>query len=95
MKRLRILACLSSKDKSIEETPVEAQLEEVQVREDCSPVVRTIGWISVAAGMIALGYFVGRQLRARYNFRRRTPYDFYSHAGDERNNGSAEYGVGI
>jgi hypothetical protein len=73
-------------------------LEEDQGNESSSVLARTIGWVSVAAGMIALGYFVGRQLRVRYNFRRRTPYDFFSHAGDEQGNsgnGGAEYGVGV
>lgn len=63
--------------------------------EDRSVLARTIGWVSFGAGMVALGYYVGRQLRARYNFRRRTPYDFYSHAGDGQNNGNAEFGVGV
>jgi hypothetical protein len=73
-------------------------MEEDQGNGSSSVLARTIGWVSVAAGMVALGYFVGRQLRARYNFRRRTPYDFFSHAGDKQDstgNGSAEYGVGI
>ena len=35
----------------------------------------------------------GRNLRARYLMSRRTPYDFYSHAGDNGN--GIEYGVGI
>lgn len=72
---------------------------ETQAREGSHALARTVGWISVAAGAIALGFYVGRQLRARYNFNRRTPYDFYSHAGDEQRHqsasGSAEYGVGI
>lgn len=62
-------------------------------------LAHTVGWVSVAAGMVALGFYVGRQLRARYNFNHRTPYDFYSHAGDEQRrrdaNGQAEYGVGV
>jgi hypothetical protein len=35
---------------------------------------------------------VGRELRLRYKFKRRTPSDIYSHAGEEL---GAEYGVGI
>lgn len=56
------------------------------------PLVRVVGWVSVATGALAVGYFVGRNLRARYLLNHRTPYDFYSHAGD---NGNVEYGVGI
>ncbi len=44
----------------------------------------------------ALGLYLGRELRARWNFAHRSPYDFYGHAGDEFNgmNGS-ESGVGV
>jgi len=57
------------------------------------PWVRIIGWASVATGAVAVGIYVGRNLRARYLLNHRTPYDFYSHAGD--NGGNVEYGVGI
>lgn len=53
-------------------------------------LVRTIAWISAGAGALALGLFLGRELRSRYKFNRRTPYDFYAHSGD-----SQEFGVGI
>ncbi len=56
------------------------------------PVFRYVGWTSVAVGVAALGVYVGRELRVRYKFNRRTPTDFYSHAGDEL---QTEYGVGI
>ncbi len=56
------------------------------------PWVRIVGWTSVATGAVAVGFLVGRNLRARYRMNRRTPYDFYSHAGDNGN--SVEYGVG-
>ncbi|HUZ04829.1 MAG TPA: hypothetical protein VMU62_05690 [Acidobacteriaceae bacterium] len=95
MKRLGILACLRSKEEQLEESPLEVRAEGAANCDESNMLVRTIGWVSVAAGMVALGYYVGRQLRARYHFRHRTPYDFYSHAGDEINNGTAEYGVGI
>src|SRR5579875_565819 len=49
---------------------------------DCS-LFRYVGWTSVAVGVAALGVYVGRELRQRYQFRRRTPSDFYSHAGDK------------
>lgn len=57
------------------------------------PWVRILGWASVATGALAVGYYVGRNLRARYRLNHRTPYDIYSHAGDSGNN--VEYGVGI
>jgi hypothetical protein len=63
--------------------------------ESCSEnriVLRLLAWTSVAVGVAAVGLYVGRELRLRYLFNRRTPSDFYSHAGDES---PAEYGVGI
>jgi hypothetical protein len=54
--------------------------------------LRAIGWTSVALGVTALGLYIGRELRLRYKFKRRTPSDFFSHAGEEI---GAEFGVGI
>ncbi len=55
-------------------------------------LLRTMGWISAGAGALALGLFLGRELRSRYKFNRRTPYDFYAHSGDAQD---MEFGVGI
>jgi hypothetical protein len=57
-----------------------------------SSALRAIGWTSVALGVTALGLYIGRELRLRYKFKRRTPSDFFSHAGEEI---GAEFGVGI
>jgi len=57
-----------------------------------SMTLRVIGWFSVGMALAALGIFVGRELRNRYKFKRRTPYDFYSSA-DERQ--TSEFGMGI
>ena len=54
--------------------------------------LRVITWFSVGMAVAAVGIFVGREIRNRYRFKRRTPYDFYSNA-DERQAG--EFGVGI
>jgi hypothetical protein len=61
--------------------------------EESAVALKAIGWSSVALGVVALGVYVGRELRLRYKFNRRTPYDLYSHAGDQMQ--SAEYGMGI
>ncbi len=58
-----------------------------------SNTIKTIGWASLALSVAAVGVFVGRELRQRYKFKRRTPYDFYSHAGDRMP--TADYGMGI
>jgi hypothetical protein len=58
-------------------------------KESCT--LRVIGWLSVGMAVAAVGIFVGRELRSRYKFKRRTPYDFYAHADEQ----PGEYGVGI
>jgi len=62
-------------------------------QEESAIALKAIGWTSVAVGVVALGVYVGRELRQRYKFNRRTPYDLYAHAGDQMH--SAEYGMGI
>jgi hypothetical protein len=58
-----------------------------------SHFLKTIGWVSAALGAVALGLIVGRELRLRYKFNRRTPYDLYSHSGDKLPD--VDFGVGI
>jgi hypothetical protein len=57
-----------------------------------SPLLKTVGWVSAGVGALAIGLFVGREIRQRYKFNRRTPYDFYAHSGDEQD---ADSGLGI
>jgi hypothetical protein len=57
-----------------------------------SSALRVIGWFSVGMAVATIGIFVGRELRSRYKFKRRTPYDFYSNAGEQQ---TTEFGVGI
>lgn len=56
-------------------------------------LLRNIGWVSAGITALALGVVVGRELRQRYQFNRRTPYDFYAHSGDRAKD--VEFGVGI
>ena len=75
--------------------PVEAETAAVDSSDDDeedSTVFKTLGWISAGLGAVALGLFVGRELRQRYKFNRRTPYDFYAHSGDEQD---VDFGLGI
>jgi hypothetical protein len=58
-----------------------------------SHVLRTVGWVSAGLTAIALGLIVGREIRQRYKFNRRTPYDFYAHSGDQIQD--VDFGVGI
>jgi hypothetical protein len=56
-----------------------------------SGALQVIGWFSVGMAVAALGIYLGYELRNRYKFSRRTPYDFYARAGAQ----PGEYGVGI
>ena len=67
-----------------EETPTDA------IRE--SSTLRVITWFSVGMAVAALGIFLGHELRSRYKFSHRTPYDYYSNAGEQA---ASEFGVGI
>lgn len=55
---------------------------------------RVAAWASLAVGVIAVGIYAGRELRSRYRFSRRTPYDIFAHAGDKVPP-VADYGVGV
>jgi hypothetical protein len=55
-------------------------------------VLRVVGWFSVGMVLATVGFFVGRELRDRYKFKQRTPYDFYSNAGEAQ---TADYGMGV
>ncbi|NYF50419.1 hypothetical protein [Tunturiibacter gelidoferens] len=84
-------------DSQSEDIPVTAPLPFPRLaREDEgdaeSTLIKTVGWISAGLGAVALGLFVGRELRQRYKFNRRTPYDFYAHSGDEQD---VDFGLGI
>ncbi|MDR3751656.1 MAG: hypothetical protein P4K94_09250 [Terracidiphilus sp.] len=57
-----------------------------------SHTLRVIGWFSVGMAVAALGIYVGAELRNRYKFKRRTPYDFYANAGKRQ---ASEFGVGV
>ncbi len=71
-------------------------LEEEFFPDGASSTLRRVGLATAlvgAVGAVTLGLYVGRELRFRYRFRRRTPSDFFSNAGDPI--GPAEYGMGI
>jgi hypothetical protein len=52
-----------------------------------------VGWVSAGVTALAVGVVLGRELRQRYKFHRRTPYDLYAHSGDRAQD--IEFGVGI
>lgn len=70
----------------------ESEVHDTEEMDEESTIFRTVGWISAGLGAVALGLFLGRELRQRYKFNRRTPYDFYAHSGDEQD---VDFGLGI
>lgn len=66
--------------------------ESAQPEKSGSTALRVITWFSVGIAVAAVGIYVGAELRNRYRFKKRTPYDFYSNAGSQQ---ASEFGVGI
>ncbi len=67
--------------------------------EDCAAegkcawsALRVITWFSAGMAVAALGIYLGSEIRSRAQFRKRTPYDFYSNAGEQQ---AGEFGMGI
>jgi len=54
--------------------------------------LRVLGWFTVGIALAAVGVLVGRELRSRYKFNRRTPYDFYANADEKHSN---DFGLGV
>ena len=52
--------------------------------------LRVITWFSVGMAVAALGIFVGAEMRSRYRFKKRTPYDFYANAGEQEASDSGQ-----
>jgi hypothetical protein len=59
-----------------------------------SSTLKVIGWLSVGVAVAAIGVYLGRELRCRYKFSHRTPYDFYDHASGKAQQ-AGEFGLGI
>lgn len=61
-------------------------------------VLRNVGLVSAGITVLAVSVVVGRELRQRYKFTRRTPYDMYSHSGEQARRLApdfGDFGVGI
>jgi hypothetical protein len=94
MRFLTMFGCCERSSKDSEEAGVPVAVEDAEPASgDESHFLKTVGWVSAALGAVALGVIVGREIRQRYKFNRRTPYDLYSHAGDKLPD--VDCGVGI
>jgi len=70
-----------------------AQLEQVKAEQISEhKTLRVIGWFSAGMAVATLGIYLGYEIRSRYKFRHRTPYDFYSNAEPQS---ATDFGVGI
>jgi len=74
------------------EPELQDALEEAVDEKVDRSTLRVIGWFSVGMVVAAIGIYLGKELRNRYKFNNRTPYDFYSNAGEQQ---VGEFGVGI
>ena len=75
------------------ESEISGAAEEVRARrEEGLKSLQLIGWFSVGMAVAAIGIYLGAELRSRYKFKKRTPYDFYANAGEPQ---ASEFGVGI
>ena len=84
------------------ESRVEAHLQEASDRVELVTgtqrsawrIAMTAAWVTGALAVLAGGLYAGKELRTRYKVKRRTPYDYYAHAGDRRT-ADLDFGVGI
>jgi hypothetical protein len=51
-------------------------------------------WASIGLGVVAGALYLGNELR-KQRLANRTPYESFSHAGEDRSFNGTEYGVGI
>ena len=77
---------------SIEPDSLAPAEDHAELEKTGSTALRVITWFSVGMAVAALGIFIGAELHNRSRFKTRTPYDFYSNAGERHAN---EFGVGV
>ena len=77
---------------SIDPLPLAAGAGSAEDAKKSSSAMQLVGWFSVGLAVAVVSIFVGAELRSRYLFKKRTPYDFYSNVGEQS---ASEFGVGI
>jgi hypothetical protein len=76
---------------SHEMIPLTPESESADCDTKGSNALQIVGWFSAGLAFAVLSIYVGAEIRSRYLFRKRTPYDFYNNVGEQ----PAEFGVGI
>lgn len=77
---------------SIETVPTTSEAENADCGNGAANVLKMVGWFSAGLVVAVLSVYVGAEIRSRYLFRKRTPYDFYSNLGEQP---AGEFGMGI
>ena len=77
---------------STDPVPLMPELDNVVSAKKSSSALQVVGWFSMGMVVAVLSVYLGVELRSRYRFKKRTPYDFYSNAGEKP---VSEFGVGI
>jgi hypothetical protein len=74
------------------ETVVEE--DDIQMNLSIRRPLMILMWTSLGIGIVAGALYLGNELRKK-RLANRTPYDSYSHAGEDQSFNGTEYGVGI
>ncbi len=77
---------------STDPLPLAGGAESTEGAKKSSSPMQLIGWFSVGLAVAVVSVYVGIELRSRYLFKKRTPYDFYSNVSEQP---ASEFGVGI
>jgi hypothetical protein len=77
---------------STEPIPLNPEADSADCGSTSSGVLQIVGWFSAGLAVAALSIYLGAELRSRYLFSKRTPYDFYSNVGEQP---ASEFGMGI
>ncbi len=77
---------------SIEPLSTTSEAESASCGNGAANALKMVGWFSAGLVVAVLSIYVGAEIRSRYLFRKRTPYDFYSNLGEQP---AGEFGMGI
>lgn len=59
-------------------------------------VLKALGWSALGVSVVAGALWAGYEIRLRRVIKRRTPYELFSHSGDDGQwADDTEYGVGV
>lgn len=77
---------------STEPISLMSEAESTDCGKKSSNTLQIVGWFSAGLAVAVLTIYVGAEIRSRYLFNKRTPYDFYSNVTEQP---TGEFGVGI